>query len=210
MRRFLLRTLPAVLALGACSGGQAPAPTPTPSPALRNPLNVALYPRSEIISVRSFRQVVTGAQTRGTVFADGAGTYDGQEVVAASGAPFSKLAAWVHHLGSHGLGDTHQYGFDYAAFERGTGKGTHGTLVIVMDPQIVDRQFGSVLDMIAKYRSLPDFMRAPIDREVKRRTGITLSDAMQPASPIGATLAALGDFEQRNSRGIVIVDAVRR
>jgi hypothetical protein len=210
MRRIFLYALPAALALAACSGGQAPAPTPTPSPVLRNPLNVALYPQAEVISVRSFRQVVTGEQTRGTVFADGAGTYDGQEVVAASDAPFSKLAAWVHHFGSSGPGDTHQYGFDYAAFERGAGKGRHGTLVVVLDPQIVDRQFGSVLDIIAKYRSMPAFMRAPIDQEVKRRIGITLSDAMQPASPIGATLAALGDFEQRNSRGIVIVDAVRR
>jgi hypothetical protein len=53
-------------------------------------------------------------------------------------------------------------------------------------------------------------MRGPIDQQVKQRVGITLSEAMDPASPIGATLAALSDFEQRNSRGIVVIDAVRR
>jgi hypothetical protein len=209
MRRAFRYALPAALIMAACSGGQAPAPSPTPSPVLRNPLNVALYPRSEVIAVRSFHQVVTGEQTRGTVFAGGPGTYDGQEVVAATDASFATLAGWVHHFGTH-AGDARQYGFDYAAFERGTGKQTHGTIVIVMDPQIVDRQLGDVLGLIAKYRSLPEFMRGPIDEQVKQRTGITLSDAMQPASPIGATLAALSDFEQRSSRGIVIVDAVRR
>jgi len=200
MHKVLRFALPAVFLLAACSGSQAPAPSPTPSPALRNPLGVALYPRAEVIAVRSFRQVVTNEQTRGTVFSDGAGTYDGQEVV----------AAWVRRFGAHGPGDTQQYGFDYAAFERGAGKGTHGTLVIVMDPQVVGRQLGSMLGLIERYRSLPEFMRGPIDQQVKQRIGMTLSDAMHPASPIGATLAALSEFEQRNSRGIVIVDAVRR
>lgn len=210
MRRTFLCAFPAAFLLAACGGVQQAAPSPTPSPVLRNPLNVALYPGAEVIAVRSFTQIVSSEQTKGTVFAGGAGTYQGQEVVAATGAPFKKLASWVRHFGAHGPGDTQRYGFEYAAFERGTGKGTHGTLVIVMDPQIVNRQFGSVLDLIAKYRSLPEFMRAPIDQQVKQRIGITLSEAMQPASPVGATLAALGEFEQRNSRGIVIVDAARR
>ncbi len=173
-------------------------------------MNVALYPRATVIGVHSFNQIVTAQQTRGTVFADGAGTYDGTEVVAASDASFGKLSAWVHHFGTHSAGTVQEYGFDYAVCERGSGKGTHGELVIVMDPKMVDRQLGSVLEMMGNYRSLPAFMRGPIDQQVKQRVGITLSEAMDPASPIGATLAALSDFEQRNSRGIVVIDAVRR
>jgi len=201
--------LPAALLLAACSGQQAAAPSPTPSP-LRNPLNVALYPGAIIIGVHSFRQNVMVQQTRRSIFEGGAGTYDGTEVVEASDAAFSKLSSWVHHYGTHPAGPEQGYGFDYALFERGSGRTTHGVLVIVMDPKMVDRQLGSVLEMIGNYRSLPAFMRGPIDQQVKARVGITLSDAMDSASPIGATLAALGDFEQRNSRGIVVIDAVRR
>lgn len=203
-----LATAAALLLLAACSGQSSP-PRPTPAPGIHNPLDVALYPRAQVIAVRSFRQAVSSEQTRGTVFSSGAGTYDGTEVVAASDAPLSSLAAWAHGLGAHADTATQQYGFDYAAFERSRGGKTHGTLVIVMDPQTVNRQMGSVLDLISHYRSLPEFMRAPIDRQVQQRLGITLSDAMQPGSPIGATLDALSEFEQRNSRGIVIIDAVR-
>ncbi len=193
----------------ACSSQQVAAPSPTPSP-LRNPLNVALYPRATVIAVHSFRQNVTTQQTRRSIFDDGAGTYDGTEVVAASDASFSTLSSWVRGFGTHPAGTIQEYGVDYAVFERGSGKAAHGVLVVVMDPKVVDRQLGSVLAVIGNYRSLPAFMRGPIDQQVKARVGITLSDAMDPASPIGATLAALSDFEQRNSRGIVIVDAVRR
>jgi hypothetical protein len=199
----------ALLALAACSGGQTPAPRATPTPALRNPLGVALYPHSEIIAVHTFRQVVTAEQTRGTVFSSGAGAYDGTEVIAVSVAPLSALAAWAHRLGAHANTATQQYGFDYAAFERTSGGKSHGTLVIVMDPQTVNRQAGSVLDLISHYRSLPQFMRGPIDQQVKQRIGVTLTDAMQPGNPIGATLDAIGEFGQRNSRGIVVIDAVR-
>src|SRR5581483_471849 len=75
------------LLLAAC-GGQGAGPRATPAPALRNPLDVPLYPNSEILAVHTFRQVVTGDQTHGTVFAGGAGTYDGTEVLAANTASF--------------------------------------------------------------------------------------------------------------------------
>lgn len=200
----------ALMLLAGCSGGQSSAPRPTPTPALHNPLDVALYPGAEIIAVHTFQEKVSPEQTRGTVFSTGAGTYDGTEVVAASAAPFDALSAWTKRLGAHVDRATEQYGFDYAAFERTRGGKTHGTLVIVMDPQTVNRQAGSVLDLISHYRSLPAFMRGPIDQQVKQRLGVTLSDAMEPGSPIGATLDALDEFQQRNSRGIVIIDAVRQ
>ena len=200
----------ALVLVAGCSGGQSSAPRPTPTPALHNPLDVALYPGSEVIAVHTFQEKVSPEQTRGTVFSTGAGTYDGTEVVAASDAPFDALSAWTKRLGAHVDRATEQYGFDYAAFERTRGGKTHGTLVIVMDPQTVNRQAGSVLDLISHYRSLPAFMRGPIDQQVKQRLGVTLSDAMQPGSPIGATLDALDEFQQRNSRGIVIIDAVRQ
>jgi hypothetical protein len=225
MRRldFRLAFLSAFL-LTACTAQHAagPRPTPTPTP-LRNPLNVPLYAGAAVIAAQPLHQIVSTPQNRDSVFAGGAGTYDGEEVLAISNASFAKLSAWVRRLAAHPpagyvpsseISGTHAqtlaYGFDYAAFERGRGKATHGVLVIVMDPQRVNQQLGSVLDIIGKYRSLPAFMRGPIDDQVKQRLGITLSDAIQPASPIGASLAALDDFQRRNARGIILIDAVRR
>ena len=198
-----------VALVGGCASPQSAAPTPSPSP-LRNPLNVALYPGATVIASRSFHQVVAAPQSSGSIFAAGAGTYNGREVLAASDASFAQLSSWVRRLDANPHADTLSDGFDYATFQRGSGRTAHGVLVIVMDPQQVDRRFGSVLGMIAHYRAMPDFMRGPIDDQVKARFGITLSDAMQPTSPLGATLGALDEFRHRNARGIAIIGATRR
>ena len=210
------------LLLTACTAQQAAGPRATPTP-LRNPLPVPLYPGATVIAVQPLHQVVSTPQNRASVFAGGAGTYDGEEVLAVSDASFAKLSSWARRLEAHppagytrssefsgSHAQMQRYGFDYAAFERGQGKATHGTIVVVMDPQIVNQELGSVLDIIGKYRSLPGFMRSPIDDQVKQRFGISLSDAMQPVSPIGASLAALDDFQRRNARGVILIDAVRR
>ena len=191
MRIRLRCAFAAALLLAACSGQNAAPPSPTPSPApLRNPSSVALYPRSTVLAVRSLR--------------------GGYEVLAGSDASFGTLAAWAQHFGAHGTAQTREYGFEYGAFTRGSGKNKRDVLVVVMDPKIVDRQLGFVLGSIENYRSLPGFMRGPIDAQVKQRIGITLSQAMDPTQPIGATLGALSEFDKRNSRGIVILDTVRR
>lgn len=197
-----------VCLLTACTAQHAAGPRPTPTP-LRNPLHFPLYRGASVIATQPLHR--------------SAGLYDGMEVLAVSNAPFGKLALWVRRLEAHPpAGYTRSsdlsganaqiqgYGVDYAAFQHGHGKLAHGVAVIVMDPHMVNRELGSLLDIIGRYRSLPGFMRGPIDDQVKRRLGISLSDAMQPASPIGASLAALDEFQQRNARGIILIDAVRR
>ena len=223
MRRLDFRfAFLSALLLSACTAQHAAGPRPTPTP-LRNPLGIPLYAGAAVIAVQPLHQVVSTPQKQDSVFAGGAGTYDGVEVLAVSDATFGKLSSWVRRLAAHppagynrspemsgAHAQTQGYGFDYAALERGRGKATHGVLVIVVDPKRVNQQLGSVLDIIGKYRSLPGFMRGPIDDQVKQRLGISLSDAMAPASPIGATLAALDDFGRRNARGMILIDAVRR
>jgi hypothetical protein len=39
---------------------------------------------------------------------------------------------------------------------------------------------------------------------------MTITQATQPDSPIGAALAALNEFEHKNTRGIVVIDAAKR
>jgi len=39
---------------------------------------------------------------------------------------------------------------------------------------------------------------------------MTITEATQPDSPIGAALAALDQFQHKSARGIVMLDAVKR
>lgn len=218
--------LAAALAIAGCSSQQSRT-SASPSPALRNTAGFPLYPDARIIATHSFTQNVQlqdGANSH-SVFSSGNGTYSGNEVIAASDASFTDLSAWVGHLANTPPAgyvsvetgrnpneelQAQQYGLDYATFKKKEGGNTHGVLVIVMDPQRVDQRFGKVLGMIAKYRALPEVMRAPIDNAAKERIGMTITQATQPDSPIGAALSALTTFEHKDTRGIVVVDAAKR
>lgn len=219
----------ALAALTACSGGgqQNSQPSAQGTAALTNSTGFPLYPNSSIVSTRSFTQNVNahGTQNGVSVFDAGNGTYTGHEVIAATQGTFDNLSAWIDKVaGAPPSGytavetgnnpDEHsqaqRYGIDYAAFTHKVGDARHGVLVIVMDPQRVNRRFGAVLGMISKYRSLPEVMRQPIDNEAKTRIGMTISEATAPESPIGAALAALSALQSKNARGIVVIDATKR
>lgn len=220
-KRFIAACLAAGV-LAACGGGGG-SQRATPAPALHNPLDFPLYPASALVSTKSFTQVVHADTSSGdSVFAEGNGKYTGHEVIASSTASFDALSAWVDRLNSappsgytavedqtnpDEQAQAERYGLDYAVFKRKSGKSTHGVLVIVMDPQRVNKRFGTILGMIDKYKALPAMLRAPIDNEAKARFGMTITQAAQPDSPIGAALAALGELEHKNARGIVVLDA---
>jgi hypothetical protein len=213
--------------LAACSGGQqSGGASPAPSGPVRNPVDFPLYPQASVLTARQFTQQIH-AQTSSadSVFTAGNGTYTGNEVVAASSASFSDLSEWVEKIAAappagyssvetgsnpEERSQAQRYGIDYALFKKKDGNQTRGLLVIVMDPQRVNKRFGTVLGMISKYRSLPDVMRKPIDDEAKARIGMTLSEATAPESPIGAALAALNQLQNKDARGIVLVDATKR
>lgn len=220
--------LGAVLLAAGCSSPQNQTSSSASPAALANTAGFPLYPDSRIVTARAFTQNVQvegGAQSGHSVFASGNGTYAGNEVIAASSASFDDLSAWLARVtDSPPAGyvpvetgrnpgeqqQAQQYGLDYAAFKKKEGAKTHGVLVIVMDPQRVTERFGKVLGMIAKYRALPEVMRAPIDNAAKARIGMTLTQATQPDSPIGAALGALTTFEHKDTRGIVVIDAAKR
>lgn len=223
MIKRLIAICLAAAALAGCGGGAGSHQQAGPAPALRNPMDFPLYPKASLISAKSFMQMVHADTSSSTsVFAQGNGKYAGHEVIASSPASFDTLAAWVEQLnasppsGYTAVEDqsnpdqqaqAQRYGLDYAVFKRKTGNATRGVLVIVMDPQRVNARFGTILGMIDKYRALPAMLRAPIDNEAKARFGMTVTQATQPDSPIGAALAALGELEHKNARGIVVLDA---
>lgn len=227
-KRFLFGAV-ALALLAACSGNtqtSSQGASAPPAPPLKNTLAFPLYTGAAVLSSHDFSQNVQMTDTQaGSVFAGGSGTYTGHQVIASSPASFTQLSQWVSHLAaSPPAGYTsletgnnpnervqaEKYGLDYATFSRLENGKTHGVLVIVMDPQRVNARFGTILSMVSKYRALPAMMRAPIDSEAKARFGMTITEATQPESPIGGALAALDQFQHKNARGIVLVDAIKR
>ncbi|HEV3155176.1 MAG TPA: hypothetical protein VGZ02_15310 [Candidatus Baltobacteraceae bacterium] len=226
MHRRFLAAAAAAIALAACSGQQGAQNGTKPGAALHNPVDFPLYPGSSLLSTHAFTQVVNAGGGSGqSVFANGNGTYSGDEVIASTPASFQSVAAWVDKLNDspppgytpaetggdpNAREQSRRIGIDYAVFTRKTGGHTRGVLLLAMDPRMVNEHFGVVLGLIAKYRSLPGVMRDPIDNQVKQRIGMTITEATQPDSPVGAALSALDQFEHKDARGIVLLDATKR
>lgn len=215
----------AAIVLSACSSQQgAQSAAATAGPPVANPIAFPLYGGARVIEAHDFTQVVSGNGSTSAILSAGKGNYTGHEVVASTPATFAQLTAWLKSLDAKppknfthvtesniesARSQAHQVGLDFSVFRAADGKGA-GLLVVVMDPPRVAKRLGPVLALLGKYKSLPSFLRSQVDDEVKARTGFTVSEALQPESPIGASLAALDQLQQRNGRGIVMMDAVKQ
>jgi hypothetical protein len=216
-----------VAALAGCTNG-AHGAAGGPSPAATNLIAFPLFAGSAVLGSRQWKQVVP-AHTNGTdrtVFAQGAGTYVGHDVVAGTQALMPALETWLGDLtatppagysvafqgNSIDTVRTHtrDLGFDFQAFldvEKGK---RHGVVAIVVDPQMLDEKAGPMLGLIGRIKNMPAMLRDPLDAQVRRQTGFSLSEAADPDTPIGAAIAALGQLRDFGGRGIVLVDAVKQ
>lgn len=117
-------------------------------------------------------------------------------VVAASGSSMDQARAQAQ-----------RYGLDFDAFRK---PGGSNVLVVVLDPASMNQKLGPALGLIEKFQTLPDVMKGPIDQQVKQRTGMTASEALDPAAPLGAALAAYNQVKSSDGRAIVIIDATKK
>ncbi len=226
MLRRIIGAVLAAAAVAACSSGQNGQQSGSSSSALHNPIDFPIYPGAALVASHTFVQAIDAkAPVGSSIFDNGNGTYAGREVIASSDAAFPELSAWVDRVNAspppgyaaletgnnpEQRAQAERNGLDYALFVKKAGGKTRGLLVMVMDPPLVNEHFGFVLNLISRYRSLPDVMRAPVDNMAKQRIGMTLTQATQPESPIGAALSALDQFEHKDTRGIVLIDAAKR
>ncbi len=209
----VLAAVAAALCLGACSrtGGSAtasPAASPTAQPP--NPIAFPLYSQSTLLSARRWSQRV-GAHAAG-----------GEEVIAESPATLAELAAWLHGLSANpppgytvgasgpdvqtARRHAQKLGVDFQIFSHDVDGTTHALIVVALDPATFEEQAGPVLGLIDKYRLLPQGLRDPIDQQAKERTGFTVSEALEPSTPIGAALAAARTLRDSGERGLVLID----
>jgi len=160
------------------------------------------------------------------VLAQGAGRYDGHDVVAGTQAFMSVLEGWLqglsadppngYHLAASGNGidaaraHARDLGVDFVAFEGTQAGKPHGVVVMVVDPQTLDEKAGPMLGLIGRFKHVPSMLRDPIDAQAKRQTGFSITEATNPDTPIGAAVAALDELRDFGGRGIVLIDATKQ
>jgi hypothetical protein len=218
-----------VLAGAACSGGnRGERSAGGPSPAPTNPVDFPLFNGAAVLSARAWHQTISSRPGIGdsALLTQGAGTYDGHDVVAGTQALMPSLDAWLQDLDAHppagyssavhGGGvdavraHTRDLGVDFAVFERLENGKRHDIVVLAVDPQTLDAKAGPMLGVVGKFKLLPQSLRDSIDSQAKKQTGFTISEATNPDTPIGAAIGALAQLRDFGGRGIVLIDAVKQ
>lgn len=216
----------AAVMLSACSGGQGGAGRPQPK--ATNPVAFPLFSGAEVLSSRSWRETVTShpGAADSSLLSQGAGTYDGHDVVAGTQALMPSLETWLHDLYAHppdgwtsalagtnieAVRDhTRELGIDFAVFQRTDNGKEHGVVVLAVDPQTVDTKAGPMLGAIGKFRMMPQMFRDSIDSQAKKQTGFSVTELTDPNSPIGAVIASLDQLRDYGGRGVVLIDATKQ
>lgn len=233
MKRLSIGLLIALLVVAACAGrnsstagGSAQGGSPAAAPT--NASDFPMYQGATIVAAKDFTQNVDASSVKmaGGALAQGSGTYTGHQVIAKSSASLDDLARWLSDEEktpppgftiptagaqlSSARAQAKRYGVDFAPFVKDENGKKHGYIVVAIDPSLLDAKLGPAIVMIERFRSLPGALRGPIDTQLKSRIGISGSEALDPASPLGAALAAYDDVKATNSRAIVIVDATKQ
>jgi len=226
VKQSCIAALAAVCLLAGCSNashGGAGSPSPAPT----NPIAFPLFAGASVLSERAWHTTITARPglADSAVFAQGAGTYDGHDVVAGTQAMMPALEGWLGDLSANppagyavairGNGvdavraHTRDLGVDFVAFEGSDNGRRHGIVVMAVDPQTLDDKAGPMLGLIGKFKLMPRTLRDPIDAQAKRQMGFSISEATNPDTPLGAAVAALGQLRDFGGRGIVLIDAVK-
>ncbi len=232
MKRSLV--LVAVALLAACSNSHSSTQSTqstsqvTPGPAGTNSTDFPLIDGSTVIASRDFTQSVNRSAASGEkgVFSQGSGTYSGHQVIADTPATMPQLRAWLDGLdktppAGYSVAATgsamqearsraNAYGIDFDVFQKPVNGKKHGLVVVAIDPAILQAKAGPMLSFVAKYKMLPQAFRDPIDAQAKSRTGYSITEALNPNTPLGAALGALDQLKASGERGVVLVDATKQ
>jgi hypothetical protein len=221
--RSCLVALAVAAVLAACSSANHGSAAPSP-----NPIAFPLFNGAQVLSARGWRDTISTRPGVGdrAVLSQGAGTYDGHDVVAGTQALMPVLEGWLQDLAANPPAGyriaitgnaveavrthTRDLGVDFLVFE-GTEQGKrHGVAVLVVDPQTLDEKVGPMLGLIGRFKHVPSMLRDPLDEQAKKQTGFSITEATNPDTPIGAAVAALDELRDFGGRGIVLIDAVKQ
>ncbi len=176
-----------------------------------------------MLSVRTWQHTLTSGERAALGITGSAGNaYGGYEVLTATFDSFDNVAAWLQGLNNlppqgyrvalwgNGVDeariDARNIGFDFGAFTDKKRGVRHDVAVIVVDPDLVQRKAGIVLSLLSRYKEMPPFLRAAVDAQAKAQTGFTVSEATDPATPLGIAVDALERLHDVHARGVILVD----
>lgn len=211
----------ALLALvSACSsasqsGSQSGSgPGASSAPTVANPTDFPLYKDSTVLSSHAFTSKA------------GSQTVNGTEVIAQSPATLAQLGDWIKTLGTTppagyevaatgstldvGRAKARAMGVEFQVFTHQVDGKKRAMVVLAVDPKTFDEKAGFVLSNIGKFKMLPQSFKDTIDAQAKARTGFSVSDALDPNTPIGAALAAVTALESSGNRGVVLIDGTKQ
>jgi len=189
--------------------------------AVTNPTDFPLGAGAKILAAKPFDQTVASSGGGGTLLAHGSGTYEGHSVVAQWSGSLAGAKAWLAKTESsppagykvipqsddpHAVAVATKFGVTYGVFE----KGKKGAVIAVIDPKVAHDKLGFVIDLADKYKMLPEALRSSIDDQVKRRAGMSITDALDPSAPVGMTIEALRTINGSDKPAIVEVDATKQ
>ncbi len=216
MKRLLAVTALA-LGLSACSHSaqstQGSAASASPAPAATNATGFPLYDGSTVLVSEPWHE--TG----------GSHEFGGTEVIAQTPATLAQLGGWIHRLAAappsgydvavSGSGmeiaqrRAAAMGVDFQVFTHDVNGTKRALVVLAVDPQTFEAKAGPMLSLIGKYKMLPKGLRDPIDAQAKARTGYTVSEALDPHTPIGAAIDAVQRLKDSDQRGVLLIDGAK-
>jgi len=183
------------------------------SPAAVNSTGFPLYQNSTVIASHDFRQKAGSQMVSGT------------EVIAQNPATIEQLGEWIKGLSTTppagytvavesssvevGRAKARALGVEFQVFTHEVAGKKRAIVVLAVDPKTFDAKAGSVLSYIGKFKMLPQSFKDTIDAQAKARTGYTVSDMLDPNTPIGAALAAVNALNESGNRGVVLIDGTK-
>ncbi len=147
--------------------------------------------------------------------------YRGNEIIAQTGASMAQLSGWIVSLrktppaGFHASrdhvdvsnGDTNGWSsktVDGVSFA--TSGSQRSVYLFVADPQRIRAQLGAAFDLIDNYSKVPDMLRGPIDQQAKEQLGYSVTEMLDPKSPVGAAVTSLRSLQGSGRRAILLID----
>jgi hypothetical protein len=191
--------------------------------ALVSPVAFPLYRNSDVLSVRTWHHTLTQSEHDAFGMGSHEGSYAGYEVLCATTDSFDDLAIWLQALNlrppdgyrvtiwGNGVEDARasarNLGFDFGVFDRKEHGVSHDVVVVAVDPDAMQRRAGIMLSVLGRFHQLPLFLQNAMNAQVRAQTGFTVSEALDPATPIGAAIDSLERLHEIHARGVILIDA---
>jgi hypothetical protein len=189
---------------------------------MANPSDFPVYPGSGVMTVVPIDSAQMFAAIRkADPTADvPKNNYRGHEVVLQTNASMAQLSGWLATLrktppnGFHASQDhvdvsTGPNGWSSQTVDGGefeTSGDQRSVYVFVADPQRIRAKLGAAYALIDNYSKVPDILRGPIDQQAKEQLGYTVTEMLDPKSPVGAAVTSLKNLEGTGRRAILLID----